>query len=540
VEDYRAGRGPATAFFAGRPDEPGAWARKLAEVSGRFDRAARERAAAALHPTTAAAAARLARFVEEGGAMVTTGQQTGLFTGPLYTLHKVLTAVRLAATLERFLGVTVLPVFWAATEDHDFEEVSRTRTVDGEGNLRLWSIARTDPRPLSMSEMRLGRDVCKVSGELVQSIANTAYDAEYLRWILEPYRPGSSVAAAFLGSIARVLEGFDLLLADAAAPSLKEASVPVLVAELEASESHERLLAERTDALAAAGYAAQVTLVPGSPNVFVHGPAGRERLVRERDGWRAPAGRLRLRRSDLASRVRGDAGSFSPNVLLRPVVESAVFPTLAYVGGPAEIAYLAQAGALFAAHGILPPVAFPRFSVRVVPEEVAADAAVLGLTDAELARPHAELASRLAAERLPAPVAGALRALRDGIVRDYAALLDAAAGTGPDLERALGARRNRALLEAARAERTLLADLKRRDPLIAGVLPRVRNHLMPLGEPQERVLNALPYLAMRRTLLSDLAAVMEPVIGAVAAEGREPSRGPLRAPAASDAADPGG
>jgi len=129
VDDYLAGASRAAAFYEGNPRDPGAWTAKLAEVRARFGRAERERAASALTPTSARADERLRRFVDEGGAMVTTGQQAGLFTGPLYTVHKVLSTIRLAEALERELGEIVLPVFWAASEDHDFAEVSHAWAV---------------------------------------------------------------------------------------------------------------------------------------------------------------------------------------------------------------------------------------------------------------------------------------------------------------------------------------------------------------------------------------------------------------------------
>ena len=171
VDDYRAGVHGAARFFSGQPDDPGAYRDKLDEVNRRFGRAERERAAAAVRPTSAGAAARLERFVREGGAMVTTGQQAGLFTGPLYTIHKILTAIRLAEALEQALGTVVLPVFWSGSDDHDFAEVNHADVVDGAGKLHRIAISPTDPRPLPMSEMRLGEDIISASGELREVVA---------------------------------------------------------------------------------------------------------------------------------------------------------------------------------------------------------------------------------------------------------------------------------------------------------------------------------------------------------------------------------
>lgn len=509
LDDYRTGRAPAADFFSGRPGDLASYRRKLTEVAARFGPAERAAAAAAVRPTSAGAAARLERFVREGGAMVTTGQQAGLFTGPLYTIHKILTAIRLAEALEAALGVVVLPVFWCASEDHDFAEAAHTWGVDGAGKLRRLAVRPTDPRPLPMSEMRLGEDVEAVSavlGELVGSAPDNAVD---LREVFSAYRAGETVAGAFRATVERLFAGFDLLVTDAADPALKAASLPVLRADVERAAEHERIVAERTRAIEQAGYGAQVTVVADAANVFFHGPAGRERLQRDGGGWAAPAAKLRFSPAELVRRMEEAPADFSPNVFLRPVVESAVFPTLAYVGGPAEVAYFAQVGPLFEAYGILPPVAFPRFSATLVPAAVAREAEALGMSDAELRLPEHEAASLLARRLLPPELRARLDALRRALVDGFGAVIDAAEPIDANLRGAVGARRDRALLEAAAAERKVLSHLKKRDPRIADVLPRVRSWLAPLGGPQERALNLFPFLAMRPSLLADLAARME-------------------------------
>lgn len=531
MDDYREGRPEAARFFAGRPGDLRAFRAKLAEVGRRFGRAERETAAAAVRPTSPGAAARLARFVEEGGAMVTTGQQAGLFTGPMYTVHKILTAIRLAEALEERLGIVVLPVFWAASEDHDFDEANHTYLVDGAGKLRRLAVSATDARPVPMSEMGLGEDVENLSGELLDVLAVIGGNDVDLRDVLTTYRAGRTVAEAFRGTVERLFAGFDLLVTDAADPHVKRASLPVLLGDVERAAEHERLVRERTEELEAAGYHAPVTVRQGAANVFFHGPAGRERLAKTRDGWIAREARVRFTPDEVAERMRAEPGAFSPNVFLRPVVESAVFPTLAYVGGPAETAYFAQIGPLFQAFGIIPPVAYPRFSARLVPDEVARKAAELGITDEELRLPEHELASLLAKRRLPKEIGERLHTIRVSLVEEFGLLMDAAAGIDFNLDGAVGARRNRALLEVAEAEAKILAHAKKNDRGITHDLPLVRNHLMPLGTPQERVLNVFPYLAMRPTLLRDLAEAMEVRFVAEPEEAHVPPDGAVHAPA---------
>lgn len=531
MDDYRAGRPEAARFFAGQPGDLRAFRAKLAEVGRRFGRAERETAAAAVRPTSPGAAARLARFVEEGGAMVTTGQQAGLFTGPMYTIHKILTAIRLAEALEERLGIVVLPVFWAASEDHDFDEANHTYLVDGAGKLRRLAVSATDTRPVPMSEMRLGEDIEILLSELLDLVGSVGGNDVDLSEILSTYRAGKTVAEAFRVTVERLFAGFDLLVTDAADSHVKRASLPVLLGDVERAAEHERLVRERTEELQAAGYSAPVTVRQGAANVFFHGPSGRERLAKTRDGWIAREARVRFTPDEVAERMRAEPGVFSPNVFLRPVVESAVFPTLAYVGGPAETAYFAQIGPLFQSFGIIPPIAWPRFTARLVPDEVARKAAELGISDEELRLPEHELASLLVKRRLPKEIGDRLHTIRVSLVEEFGRLMDAAAGIDFNLDGAVGARRNRALLEVAEAEAKILAHAKKNDRGITHDLPLVRNHLMPLGTPQERVLNVFPYLAMRPTLLHDLAQAMEVRFDAEPEEAHALPGGAVHAPA---------
>ncbi len=508
LEDYMAGRPEIAAFYPGHPHDAATYREKLAEVCARFDRDARERAAAALRPTSGRAAERLRRFVEEGGAVVTTGQQTGLFTGPLYTVHKILTAIRLAEALEAELGVIVLPVFWGASEDHDFAEANHAWAVDAEGALRRVAVRATDSRPVPMNDMGLGEDVDKALDDYLQQVWSKSVASDHLRNVLSAYQLGRTVAGAFEEAILRLFAGFDLLVTHAADPALKRASVPVLLGEAERAAEHERLIAERTRALEAAGYPSQVVLVEGATNLFFHGSAGRERLYRDDGGLLAKDARVHLSRGDVERMIRDEPGRFSPNVFLRPVVESFVFPTLAYVGGPAETAYFAQVGPLFGAFGIRPPASFPRFAATIVPAEAARARGELEITDDELRLPPHELLERVARRKMPGEVWASFDALRRALVDGFGGVIDAAHGIDANLDLAVGARRNRALLEVAKAERTIIRHFKQRNPELARAAVLAQNHLRPHGRPQERVLTVFQYLARRPTLLEDLAATM--------------------------------
>ncbi len=479
-------------------------------MRGRFGRAERERAAAALHPTSEAAAERLARFVEEGGAMVTTGQQTGLFTGPLYTVHKILSTVRLAAELENELGVVVLPVFWAASEDHDWPEVDHADVLDPTGTVRRIRLPGDAAIPLPMSERRVGEGVESALEELSDALAGKEFGGECLRLLEGAYSPDATVAAAFRDTVSQLFAPFDLLVTDASDPALKRASAHVLEGAIQRTREHESLLRARTEELLAAGYHGQVAVLPEGANVFYHGPAGRERLYAQGDGWVARESRRTFSAPEIREEIAAGPERFSPNVFLRPVVESAVFPTLAYVGGPGEMAYFAQLGPLFGEFGIRMPVVYPRFSVTFVSPAARRAVDRLGIRPDDLAAPEHELVRRLARENVPEGVQAALQVLREGVAGGYAALIETAEGVDPTLRGALGSLRNRSLLEAAEAERKIVSAVARAGEGIARDVRRARAELRPDGVPQERVLNVFSFLADGGpALLREIAERME-------------------------------
>lgn len=512
VSDYLAGREALAPFFAGFPWDPEAYRRKAEEVEGRFDRSARARMAEAIRPASPRAAERLARLVDEGGVLVTTGQQAGLFGGPLFTVHKALSAVRLAEALEGVLGRPALPLFWVASDDHDWDEVRRTAVLDVDNRLRRLELpASPDGASPPMSRRPLGEDVEPTLAQLRGALPDTDFSGELLEALRRAYRPERTVAAAFADLLVDLLAPFDVLLVDSAHPRVKELAVPVLLRELEGSEAHEERLRRQTERLRAAGYHAQVPILPGATNVFLdEEEGGRERLIRE-------DGRLVLRRSgrpraagDVLARVEREPERFSPNVLLRPVVETAIFPTVAYVAGPGELSYFAQIGCLFRDHGFQPPLVFPRFSVTLIEGKVRKVLDKFDLPPEELAHPMHEVAGRILRDDLPEPVREAVGGLRRSIGEGYGRLESAARGIDPTLKGPIGSARGAAFHELEQVERKIVHHLKVRREVELEQLEKAAANLFPEGQPQERILNPFQYLVRYgRGLLAEVATRLE-------------------------------
>lgn len=414
--------------------------------------------------------------------VVTTGQQPGLFTGPLYTVNKALSAIALAQRLERERGVPVVPVFWVAGDDHDFAEGNHAWVLNAEGEPTRIGLRE---RPHEAPQVPLFREPCGPEiGAALDALGAALPDSEFKRdvveWLASSYRPETNLADAAAEALRQLLAPRGLAIFRAYDPAAKRAAAPWLLRALDA------------------------TLADGLTPVLVEGKLGRDRLRAE--GITRRSGE-QFSRAKLEQLARDTPDRLSPNVLLRPVIEAALFPTVAYVGGPGEMEYLPESAPLFQQLGVTPQAPVPRWSGVVVEPRVEKVLAKHGLTIQDFAGPAGALESRLARADLPPELATALAELRSQIETRYGTIASAVARVDPTLERTAQSARNAALAGTHDIEKKLVASLKRAEGTTLSQLARARAALMPGGQPQERVLTAASFLARYGpSLLDDIAA----------------------------------
>ncbi len=430
-----------------------------------------------------AAAQRLARAAESG-VLVTTGQQPGLFGGPTYTWTKAIGALALANALEEHIGMPVAPVFWAATDDSDWAEAAVSYLLSRDG-LQTISLAGPATDGISMADVPLG-DV-REAFDALRAASGSAASASVLDEVASAYVPHATVGTAYLQLLRALLEPLGIAVIDASHPALRVAADPFLRRALTRSAVVAERLAARTNAIREAGFAPQVDTVDALTLVFQSrlGPSG---LPRDRVRERIPL-------ADAARVAReADAGTLGANVLLRPVLERCLLPTVAYCAGPGEFAYFAQVTPVAEALEAELPMPVPRWAGELIEERDIVVLDDLGLTEAALQDPHAA-ESVLARRAMPEGVLDALERLRltiDTQTRVLGASIEAAdALVAPKVSEGL----TRDLLHRLdRFDRRVSAGVKRRETELMRRVAHVRAAFRPLGQSPERVLNIIPAL----------------------------------------------
>jgi bacillithiol synthase len=485
-------------------------------------------------PASRARTENLRALTAGGTAVVATGQQVGLFLGPLYGFYKAASAIAVARALAAESGVPCVPLFWLQTEDHDFTEIASATVAGSEGQptaLSLPGETSAEAR-VSIAHRRLPSEVGALLDQLAELLGAGPAARETLALLRSHYRSGRPIAQAFAGVLAELFTDEGLLILDPREARVAQLAAPIYREALDACTPIGQRLQAQAAALAGAGFDQQIPVRPDCALVFGHlGAATGPRYRLERQpgrsgpsdaagGWRLVGAEGGFSEREIAEALSRDPLRFSTSALLRPIVQDTLLPTAAYVGGPAEVSYFAQTAPLYAHFRVAMPLIVPRARFRCLDPHTRRRLAALGLGADDLARPQAELVARLPSTASPGlPTAAALAAR---VAADVAPAVDqiAAAATALDprdrnLARAAERTRTHVARALARLTGRYARKLAERDGVALGRLARVQNALAPGGVPQERAY-AWPSLAARlgpgvlKTLVFDRLTAVGP------------------------------
>ncbi|HUE85352.1 MAG TPA: bacillithiol biosynthesis cysteine-adding enzyme BshC [Vicinamibacterales bacterium] len=476
--------------FSGNPATTEAWeaaiARRQAQA-GRSEELSRlllaQQQRRGAPPAARAAAERLA---DPETVVVITGQQAGLFGGPLFTLLKAATAMKLARNVARDHRVPVVPVFWIDAEDHDWPEVSACTVLDAEmapRTITLGDLAGAGHLPIG--RLMLDDRIQHALDTLHATLPGSDFTSSLIEDARRAYRPGVSMAHAFGQFLESTLGPHGLVVYDASDPAAKPLASPVFVRELTHPVRTAELASKAGETLIAAGYHAQVTPHDGAVSLFYLN-GGRESI--RFSGDRVTIGERETTLADLAGEATRTPEHFSPNVLLRPIVQDTIFPTICYVAGPNELAYLGQLREVYTHFHVPMPLMYQRATATI------ADSATVRFLNKynmplESLQPQGEaVLNQLLEEQLPPTVEQSLAAVASVIEERMAALGAAVPQIDPTLEGTVKSTLGRMQHDLQTLHNKVIQAAKRRDETLRRQFQRAQALTFPHGHPQEREL----------------------------------------------------
>lgn len=304
---------------------------------------------------------------------VVTGQQVGLFGGPLYTLYKALATVLYCREFKsRYPGYDFVPVFWMELEDHDFDEIRRTRILAQSGELTPIvyesSVDHHERRPVY--QLHPTTEVATLIDRLVEVAGTTDFTSAWSEPLKNAYRPEHSFSDAFAFWMTSVLGEYGLILMDPSDPEFKTLAAPVFQREIENARAVHETLTTTSEGLKKAGYHAQVETA-GSNLFLLLDPPLKTPFPHETTlKFRLDLSTVEKHGEFLSSVLSREPRRFIPNVVLRPIVQDTLLPTFAYIGGPSEIAYFAQFLGVYRAFRLTSPLILARPFVTVVEKKI--------------------------------------------------------------------------------------------------------------------------------------------------------------------------
>ncbi len=363
-------------FYGGDPQNPDDWRRLLDQVRRHaVDRSSLTRILSRQNRDLHCGVKTLANIDhlrDDNCVAVVTGQQVGLFTGPMYTIYKSITAIKLAEKLGRdYPDHKFVPVFWLAGEDHDFEEVSSVSLFHATGELvhvdYKHELKHDGSNYGAVGEIVFDESIDEVFKIVDQALQPTEFKGQVLELFKTAYQKGMTFNKAFVHLMNVLLEDSGLIFLDSNDKEVKELLRPVFRRELAETPKSCQLVIDQS-AILERQYHAQVK--PRSINLFLFHEKGRYPIEPHPDGYFLKGTRQHFSKDALAKLLDDQPELFSPNVVLRPLCQDTLLPTVAYVAGPSELAYFGQFSTLYKELGIPQPMIYPRASVTIVEEKV--------------------------------------------------------------------------------------------------------------------------------------------------------------------------
>lgn len=308
------------------------------------------------------------KLENEKALAIVTGQQLTVFGGPLFTIYKIVTAIKKAEEFERKYNRPVVPVFWLADEDHDYEEAAEFN-LPVQDEIRRFFYEKESAPEARVHEISFENALDAFIEEIKKSQHETDFTSELWPLLEKGYTKGKTFGFAFGKMILNLFSDHGVILCGTNSVTAKELTKEVLADSVKHKNPLFEALNDQTEALENEGYSGQVQV--HKSNLFIIDDEGnRNKLNTENDIWLDESSGETYTDDQLISLIQESPQKFSPNVFLRPLLQSKLLPDVAYVAGPGEVAYYAQLKPLYNAFNLQMPVIIPRLSATIIESSV--------------------------------------------------------------------------------------------------------------------------------------------------------------------------
>jgi bacillithiol biosynthesis cysteine-adding enzyme BshC len=494
--DYANDFNKIAPLYSGDPSDPDAWAaaiaraqqqpRRRADIAGMLAAQQAHRNA----PSEARAAAAL--LADTTAVAVVTGQQAGVFGGPLFTLLKAITAIQLARRTAEQHRVPALAMFWVDAEDHDWEEVRGSIVLDAQMQPRTISLPELEGAgDLPIAALTLDEQVTATIAELRDALPSTDFTQWTVDMAAAAWRPGAGMSHAFATWLEGLLGPHGLVVFESGDPAAKPFVADLFARELQFPGRTSALAAEAGRQLSERGHQPQVIPQPDSVALFrLNG----SRTPIRRQGDALLVGDQTFAPAALAAEAVDHPERFSPNVLLRPVVQDTLFPTICYVAGPSELAYLGQLRGVYEHFGVPMPLMYPRATATLVDSATRRFLSKYDVRIEDL-RPQDESAlNKLLQSQLPAGVEQALADADAAMRRTLEKVIEVIPAVDPTLAGAAKTTLSKVEHDLRALHGKVIQAAKRRDETLRRQFTRAQAQIYPTGHPQERTLGVVYFL----------------------------------------------
>lgn len=498
-------------IFGSHPEAEGDWKRRLQWLREQADRrVAPDKLARALKDYNkrfnwSPAVADGIEAIAGGAPVIVGGQQAGLWTGPLLVIHKAISVIRGAEEASRLIGEKVVPVFWIAGEDHDWEEANHALLLTRDQRIDKIAIDRPEGARRSLSGTRLTQECMAAAVErLSASLEDTEFKPELLERLTQYAKQSQSLSDWFAQVMGWLFGDRGLVLLDADDAGLRRLESPMFQAIIERNDELEEAYMRGAEAVRQGGYSLQAEVAPGGANLFVYrsaqdgadsGSEGERTLLFKRNGrFENRRGTAVWTKEEMIAIAETAPERLSNNVLTRPLMQDYVLPVLATVLGPGEIAYWALTAEAFRTMHMQMPIVVPRMSFTLVESAVAKHMMKYGLTFKDVAFRFPAHRDAWLREQDDFDIERRFAEVREQFSHLYEPLLEMVSSVQAGLSD-LGRRNKARIMEqiAFLESHTREAHAVRFNTGLRQ-LDRIALSLWPEGKPQERTINAAAFL----------------------------------------------